>query len=161
MRKIINPYDPERNKCFGCSPTNPIGLHLEFYEDGEEVVTEWEPQEMLQGYLNVLHGGIQATLHDEIASWTVYVKAGTAGVTSRLEVSYLKPVYVHKGKVTLRSRILTREERYVTLHTRLFNAAGELCSEGRVIYYVYPTELAMRRFHYPGREAFFSGDVSG
>ncbi len=155
MRKIINPYDPEKNQCFGCSPTNPIGLHLHFFEDGDEVVTEWEPDTRLQGYINVLHGGIQATLHDEIASWTVYVKAGTAGVTSRLEVDYHKPVYVHKGKVTVRSRIIAREERHVTMHTRLYNAAGELCSEGHVTYFVYPPALAMRRFHYPGPEAFF------
>jgi uncharacterized protein (TIGR00369 family) len=155
MRKIINPYDPERNKCFGCSPSNPIGLHLHFFEEGDEIVTEWDPEFYLQGYLNVLHGGIQATLHDEIASWTVYVKAETAGVTSKLEVSYLKAVYVNKGTITLRSRILTQEERYVTMHTQLFNAKGELCSEGRVTYFVYPQELAIRRFHYPGKEAFF------
>ena len=37
MKKIINPWrnHPEYN-CFGCCPDNPIGLHLEFYEDGDE-----------------------------------------------------------------------------------------------------------------------------
>ena len=35
-KKIINPWrNHEGYNCFGCSPDNPIGLHLEFYEDGE------------------------------------------------------------------------------------------------------------------------------
>ncbi len=155
MRKIINPYDSEKNKCFGCSPTNPIGLHLTFSEDGEEIVTEWDPEFYMQGYLNVLHGGIQATLHDEIASWTVYTKLETAGVTSRLEISYLKAVYVNKGRITLRSRVLTREDREATMYTRLYDGNGNLCSEGKVTYYLYPQQIAIARYHYPGVEAFF------
>jgi len=157
VRKIINPYDPEKNKCFGCSPSNPIGLHLTFYEDGNEIVTEWDPEFYMQGYLNVLHGGIQATLHDEIASWTVYTKLETAGVTSRLEVSYLKAVYVNKGKITLRSRVLSQDERLATMHTRLYDGEGNLCSEGKVTYYIYPQKIAIARYHYPGVEAFFEG----
>ena len=157
MRKIINPYDPERNKCFGCSPTNPIGLHLTFYEDGEDIVTEWDPEYYMQGYLNVLHGGIQATLHDEIASWTVYTKLETAGVTNKLEVSYQKAVYVNKGKITLRSRVLTHEDRLATMYTRLYDGKGNLCSEGKVTYYVYPQKIAIARYNYPGVKAFFEG----
>ena len=155
MRKIINPYDPEKNKCFGCSPTNPIGLHLTFYEDGEDIVTEWDPEYYMQGYLNVLHGGIQATLHDEIASWTVYTKLETAGVTSKLEISYQKAVYVNKGKITLRSRVLTHEDRLATMYTRLYDGNGNLCSEGKVTYYLYPQKIAIARYNYPGVEAFF------
>jgi len=157
VRKIINPYNPEKNKCFGCSPSNPVGLHLTFYEDGEDIVTEWDPEYYMQGYLNVLHGGIQATLHDEIASWTVYTKLETAGVTSKLEISYLKAVYINKGKITLRSGVLTREEKLATLHTRLYDGNGTLCSEGKVTYYLYPQKIAIARYNYPGIEAFFEG----
>jgi len=155
VRKIINPYEPERNKCFGCSSSNPIGLHLTFYEDGEDVVTEWDPEFYMQGYLNVLHGGIQATLHDEIASWTVYTKLETAGVTRKIEINYLKAVYVNKGKITLRSKVLTQEERLATMYTRLLDCNGNLCSEGKVTYYIYPQKIAVARYNYPGIEAFF------
>lgn len=42
LRKIINLLEKiEGLKCFGCSPKNPIGLHLCFYEDGDEVVGSW------------------------------------------------------------------------------------------------------------------------
>ena len=36
MKKIINPWEGlDGYMCFGCAPSNPMGLHMEFYEDGE------------------------------------------------------------------------------------------------------------------------------
>ena len=44
-KKIINPWrNHEGYNCFGCSPDNPIGLHLEFYEDGDYIVSTWHPE---------------------------------------------------------------------------------------------------------------------
>ena len=45
MKKIIHPWsNHEGYNCFGCSPDNPIGLHLEFYEDGDYIVSTWHPE---------------------------------------------------------------------------------------------------------------------
>ena len=54
MKKIINPWrnHPEYN-CFGCCPDNPIGLHLEFYEDGDYIVSKWNPQHNYQGWVTI------------------------------------------------------------------------------------------------------------
>ena len=36
MKKIINPWQNHAEyNCFGCCPDNPIGLHMEFYDDGD------------------------------------------------------------------------------------------------------------------------------
>ena len=72
MKKIINPWrnHPEYN-CFGCCPDNPIGLHLEFYEDGDYIVSKWNPQHNYQGWVNTMHGGILSTLIDEVCGWVV------------------------------------------------------------------------------------------
>ena len=33
MKKIINPWEGlDGYMCFGCAPSNPMGLHMEFYE---------------------------------------------------------------------------------------------------------------------------------
>ena len=91
-RKIINPFAGRSGyNCFGCSPDNKLGLQLSFLNEGEYIVARWLPQPQFQGYHNLLHGGIQATLLDEIASWYVYARLHTAGVTSRLAVRYRKP----------------------------------------------------------------------
>ena len=45
MKRIINPYQgmsrEEGYHCFACAPRNEHGLHMEFYEDGDEVVCYW------------------------------------------------------------------------------------------------------------------------
>ena len=34
MKKIINPWEGlDGYMCFGCAPNNPLGLHMEFFED--------------------------------------------------------------------------------------------------------------------------------
>ena len=62
LKKIINPWCdcPEYN-CFGCSPKNPIGLHLQFFEDGDYIVSKWQPGNNYQGWVNTMHGGIPTT----------------------------------------------------------------------------------------------------
>ncbi len=58
MKKIINPWrNHEGYNCFGCSPDNPIGLHLEFYEDGDYIVSTWHPGHNYQGWVDTMHGG--------------------------------------------------------------------------------------------------------
>ena len=87
MRKIKNPYlHKEGYNCFGCCPDNPIGLHMEFFEDGDDIISFWHPQEHYQGWVGVMHGGIVASLVDETFGWVVTRKLQTAGMTSKLEI---------------------------------------------------------------------------
>ncbi|MBN1387448.1 MAG: PaaI family thioesterase [Bacteroidales bacterium] len=154
-RKIKNPYNPEINKCFGCSCKNPIGLKLQFEEVDNYIEAKWEPNEYYSGYVNVLHGGIIATLLDEICAWCVSVKLGTAGVTSELKVRYLKPVFMNRGTITLRASIERTDDRYVYLKSELADGDGKLCTEAYSTYFVYPEEYAKRKFGFPGKEYFF------
>ena len=154
-RKITNPYNPQINKCFGCSTSNPIGLKLKFEEIDEHVVAEWEPEEYYQGYINVLHGGIIATMLDEVAAWCVTVKTGTAGVTTELKVKYLKPVFMNKGKIRLRARVVKTEGRYVNLKCELMDSSDKICAESETLFFTYPEDVAKRKFGYPGQEKFF------
>ena len=63
MKKILNPYlNKEGYNCVCCAPNNPVGLHLEFWEEGEDVLTIWNPGENYQGWINTLHGGIISML---------------------------------------------------------------------------------------------------
>ena len=89
-RKMYNAYaDLEGYNCFGCSPTNPYGLKCKFVDEGEYITCHWVPSENYQGFFHVLHGGIQATLIDEIASWAIFSHEKTAGVTTEMQVKYL------------------------------------------------------------------------
>lgn len=74
--------------CFGCCPDNPIGVHMEFYEDGDDIISFWNPQTHYQGWINTMHGGILCTLIDEIAGWVIFRKLQTSGMTTHLEIKY-------------------------------------------------------------------------
>lgn len=155
-RKILNPYIKfEGYNCYACAPGNEYGLKMEFLEEGDEVVSKWQPADHFQGYHHILHGGVQATLMDEIASWIIQVKLKTGGMTSALQTRFKKPVYTNKGEITVRARIGKVEKRLVHVNTFIFDHAGELCSEGVVTYFVFPEKLARRQLFYPGVDAFF------
>ncbi len=158
-RKIINPYIREHSsdgiKCFGCSPQNPIGLQLTFYDTGEELETLWNPSWQYEGFLNVLHGGIQATLLDEIASWLVFTKCETTGVTKTMNVIYHNPVYVKNNEIRITASLIKQEERSALIKTCLYNSEGKLCTEADVEYFIFPLAVAKRKYFYPGVEAFY------
>jgi uncharacterized protein (TIGR00369 family) len=157
MKKIRNPFvNNEGFNCIGCSPKNPIGIKLNFSldDDSKTVFAEWIPNTNFQGYQNVLHGGIQATLLDEIASWVVYTVIGTGGVTSQMQIRYRKPVQIPDGTIKLKAWVIKQEKRLVDIKAELYNGKDELSAEATVQYFVYPENIAKEKFGYPGIEEF-------
>ncbi len=153
---ISNPFtgSPTYN-CFGCSPSNSIGLKLRFREEGEWLMADWDPCGEYEGWLNTLHGGIQATLLDEIGSWIVFVKLGTAGVTSKLEMKFRKAVLISDGTITLKAKIVGMKRNIAMIEASLHNSQG-LCADALMHYFTFPAEKARKEFLFPEREAFFS-----
>lgn len=159
MRSVPNPYvDVEGYRCFGCDPANPIGLRLEFHTDGEVVTTEWQPRAELEGYPGVVHGGIQATLADELAAWYLHAVRGTAGVTRELSIRYHTPALVTDSPFSLTARAGEEEGRNLTIEVELRGASGTLFSSASCTYVVFSEEVAKRRLSFPGREAFGAPD---
>lgn len=143
MKKIINPYINKKGyNCIGCSPNNPIGLHLEFYEDGEDIVSMWSPNENYQGWLDTLHGGVIATLIDETAGWVIPRKLQTTAVTSKLTIHYKKPVMTTDKMLTIRARIVESKRNFHTIHVTLENERGEICDEADALYYAMSQDKA-------------------
>lgn len=157
-RKIVNPFDSELNKCFGCGPKNPAGLKLQFTESNGELHASWLPSEFYQGYPGVLHGGITAALLDETAAWFVYAVIGTAGVTHAMNIKYLYPVYINKGEVRITAKLIRKETRSAFILCLLTDSSNRVCAEAEINYFLYPVNIAKERFKYPGTEAFYTGN---
>ena len=150
MKKIKNPYLGLKGyNCFGCSPDNKSGLQMEFYEDGDFIISKWQPKEYFQGYNNILHGGIQTTLMDEIASWVVLVKLKTAGVTKKIETRYINPVYTDNGPLTIKASVNNREKNFVNIDVFLYDSGGVLCSKSVATYFVFPESVARDKYFFP------------
>jgi|TARA_R110002050_G_scaffold111014_1_gene224006 uncharacterized protein (TIGR00369 family) len=158
MKKIINVHrsdDPEIYRCIGCSPHNPIGLKLEFWDDDNCIISKWNPRREFEGWVEVLHGGIQATLLDEIAAWVVYTKCKTAGVTAELKVKYKRPVFTNQGEILIKGRLVEMNKRLAFIHAQLFNSENQLCAEADIKYVIFSEEVARTKYYYPGIDAFY------
>lgn len=160
-KKISNPFRHyEGYNCFGCSPNNPIGLHMEFIEVGDELISTWDPAPNFQGWYNVLHGGIQSTLMDEIASWVVFVKLKTSGVTSQLEVKYKKAVPSNMGAITIKAHLVEMKRNIAIVDVKLFGPDNELCTVATVKYFTFPQEVAKEKLWYPEPELMNDDNLS-
>ncbi len=77
--------------CFACGVENPFGLKLTFRQEGETYVTTFIASREYQGYQGLLHGGIMATLLDEVMARYVWQLLDAPAATARLEVRYRRP----------------------------------------------------------------------
>jgi uncharacterized protein (TIGR00369 family) len=137
--EIPNPY-PEQ-ECFFCGAKNPIGLRLKFYLDKEtgEVTTDCVPSKLFMGIGNVLHGGIQAGLFDEIMGWTTHTLTGQMGVTSELSLHFLKPAYLGK-KLIISCQIRSQANSKVQLEAMIKTDEGMLCTRATGTYTLLPQD---------------------
>jgi acyl-coenzyme A thioesterase PaaI-like protein len=81
------------NYCFVCGRDNPKGLQIKVKYQPEEMAAETElslPREY-QGWANVIHGGILATLLDEMMAHAVWHFAGP-GLTISMETRFHHPL---------------------------------------------------------------------
>ena len=154
MRKIKNPWLHRVGyNCFGCAPDNPIGLHMEFFEEGEQVICFWRPQEHFEGWVGVLHGGIVSTLVDETAGWVVTRKLQAAGMTSRLNMRFHKAIMSNEVQLTIKAHLVEQRRNIATIEATVENAHGEVCAEGEAIYFVLSDEKSAEMgFEYCGVE---------
>ena len=82
---------PEDRGCFGCSPSNPVGLGLRFYREGNRVFSRYRIAERFHGAPGVAHGGIVATIFDEVCCATAVFVTNSYVVTGELTVRYEAP----------------------------------------------------------------------
>lgn len=152
MKKIRNPYEGMEEKgynCFACCPTNPFGLKMEFYEDGDEVVCIWEPGTNYQSWIGTLHGGIQATLLDETGGWIISRKLQTTGMTTHLNVRYKTSVPVGKGPVEIRARLKEMKRNFAFIDAEIRHE-GKVCTTCEMIYCTFPKDVAKNEFMFNG-----------
>ncbi|MDR1113458.1 MAG: PaaI family thioesterase [Bacteroidales bacterium] len=155
-RKIKNVFTKQDYNCFACSPHNPVGLQLSFVETEEGVESVWNPKQCYEGYPGVIHGGILATLTDEVAAWTLYVKGQCSGVTSRLNVKYAKPVSSQQQQIVVKGKMREIKRSLAFIDVQIISENGELCLSGEAVYFVIPREKAVSMNYFPERfEDFF------
>lgn len=141
-------------QCFGCDPENAVGLALEFHRSGDVVTTTWEPRPDLEGYPGIVHGGIQATLADEIGGWYIYAVLGTAGVTRDLSITYDSPARVAEGPFHVMARGGAHDAKHAVIDVTIENDEGTRVATARLTYALFSEAVARKRLFFPGADAF-------
>jgi len=138
MKKEIPNFYPGQ-ECFFCGQKNRAGLGLKFFIDEEtgEVSTEYLASPPFAGLGNILHGGIQAGLFDEIMGWTAHYFTRQMGVTSEINAQFLKPVYLGK-RLSVFCRVAARLDRTVRLEARIESSEGEVLARASGAYRLLP-----------------------
>jgi acyl-coenzyme A thioesterase PaaI-like protein len=95
-----------------------------------------------EGPPGVFHGGLQATLADEIAAWTLIGLRRKMGFTSAIDVRLLRPARVGIELVG-RGKILTERDELAVVGVQ-FKQEGKTTLRGRVTYVLPTTEQAER-----------------
>ena len=153
MKKIINPWKGLKGYyCFGCSPENPMGVKMEFYEDGDEIVSFWKPKPEYQGWLDTLHGGIQAVLLDEICAWVIVRKLQTTGVTSKMETRYRKSILTNDTLLEIRASIQEQKRNIILVKATIYNSAKEICTEAVCTYFTFSKEKSQQEMFFTSCE---------
>lgn len=140
--------------CFGCGRHNPIGLHLVFERDGDEVVTAYEPRPEDQGFPGIMHGGLLALLLDEAMGWAMYADEVFA-VTAKMETRYRRPAPLD-GALGVRARIVRRRGRRIELVAAVRDSEGQALVEANGLFVRMAAEQeaeAFATFRAQGRAA--------
>jgi len=123
------PDEPELavdDYCFACGGANPKGLHLTFRFEGDDYVCDFTPEKEYQGWTDILHGGIVATVLDEVMTRLLWEKKLNA-VTAELHVRLRRPVPVGQP-ATARARLTASRRRVHETEAELILADGTLAA---------------------------------
>ncbi len=113
-------FEFEPHNCFACGSLNEHGLRLELHLGERRSWTEVTLDARFEGWAGVAHGGIIATLLDEVMAWSL-VAEDNWGVTARMTIDYRRPVQV--------GRPIRAEGWIVRARRRLVDTAGRLVDE--------------------------------
>jgi len=86
-------FEFEPHNCFACGTLNEHGLRLELHLGERRSWTELTLDERFEGWVGIAHGGIVATILDEVMAWSL-VAEDNWGVTARMSIDYRRPIPV-------------------------------------------------------------------
>ena len=127
----LDPYTFGPNQtCFGCGPHNERGLQLKFQRDGDAVTTRFILGEGHDGPPDLLHGGLQALICDELAGWVLVGLRDRIGVTSSMNVRYIRGIRLGEECVGI-GELAAEVEGMMTVRVKLVQA-GLLCCTAKI-----------------------------
>jgi len=125
--------------CFVCGIDNDCGLKARFYFDDDKAITEYTAERRFEGYRDIFHGGITATLMDEVMIKALLAKKIYV-MTVELNVKYLKAIYIGQ-KIMFEGRLEKGRGRLYITNGIATNEQGETVAEATGKYLEVGSEM--------------------
>jgi acyl-coenzyme A thioesterase PaaI-like protein len=127
---------PAESGCFGCSTHNPAGLQLTFRRRGDTILCEYEIPDRFHGAPSVAHGGIVATIFDELSCAAVVFLRDRYVVTGELSVRYGEPCPVEKPLLFVARVVAESHPKYAEVHCEAFYGEDRIARSSGKFFYV-------------------------
>lgn len=115
--------------CFACGKRNPRGLHLDFRNEHGRTAADFLPGREHQGFRDIVHGGIIATVLDE-AMVKAALSRGIQAVTAELTVRFKSPLMTGED-ATVVAELSKPDGKVVETSARILKRDGVLVAEAR------------------------------
>jgi acyl-coenzyme A thioesterase PaaI-like protein len=130
-------FEVSPHACFACGTLNAHGLHLVLHVAGDTCWTELTLGADFQGWEGIAHGGIVATILDEVMGWAL-ASTDAWGYTAKMSIEYRRPVPVG-ARIRGEGRLVARRRRLLTLTGRLVDInTGEVLATAEALYGAAP-----------------------
>ncbi|MFA6543788.1 MAG: PaaI family thioesterase [Limisphaerales bacterium] len=117
---------PHTHSCFVCGESNAHGLKLRFHSDGQKVHTRFTPSAEHIGFKGVTHGGILATVLDEIMVWAVAVGTRRFAYCAEMTVRFQQPAKPDAELAVSAELTANRRDKIFEAKAELRDAAGQI-----------------------------------
>jgi uncharacterized protein (TIGR00369 family) len=116
---------PHTHSCFVCGESNPIGLNLRFETDGHMVRTRFTPRPEHIGFKQVVHGGLIATVLDEIMVWACLVQSKRFAYCAELTVRFQNPLRPGDETIASAELVTNRRDRIFEVKAEVKDSTGK------------------------------------
>jgi uncharacterized protein (TIGR00369 family) len=117
---------PHTHSCFVCGESNPLGLNIRFETDGKIVQTRFRPRPEHIGFKQTVHGGIIATILDEIMVWACAVQTRRFAYCAELNIRYQAPARPDEELIAVAELVSNRRDKIFEAKAELRTLSGEV-----------------------------------
>lgn len=122
---------PHTHSCFVCGESNPLGLKLRFETDGRIVQARFRPRPEHIGFKNVVHGGLIATVLDEIMVWACAVQTRQFAFCAEFNVRFLNPLPPGEEVLITSELTANRNGRIFEAQAAVHNSQGQTLAKAK------------------------------